>query len=58
MEWIRFFITAALLLLGMISFISAVIGVYRFGFVMNRMHAAGIGVIVYKKPSILFNRYW
>ncbi len=43
MEWIRFFITAALLLLGMLSFISAVIGVYRFGFVMNRMHAAGIG---------------
>ncbi len=43
MEWIRFFITAALLIMGMISFISAVIGVYRFGFVMNRMHAAGIG---------------
>ncbi|MBQ9065220.1 MAG: monovalent cation/H(+) antiporter subunit G [Blautia sp.] len=43
MEWVRFFITAALLLLGLFSFISAVTGVYRFGFVMNRMHAAGIG---------------
>ncbi len=43
MEWIRFFITAGLLFMGLFSFISAVIGVYRFGFVMNRMHAAGIG---------------
>ena len=42
-EWIRFFITAALLLLGLFSFVSAVAGVYRFGYVMNRMHAAGIG---------------
>ena len=42
-EWIRFYITAALLLVGLFSFVSAVIGVYRFGYVMNRMHAAGIG---------------
>ena len=43
MEWVRFCIVAALLLIGLFSFVSAVIGVYRFGFVMNRMHAAGIG---------------
>ena len=41
-EWIRFFITAALLLFGLFCCVAAVIGVYRFGFVMNRMHAAGI----------------
>ena len=42
-EWIRFFIVAALLLLALACFASAVLGVWRFGYVMNRMHAAGIG---------------
>ena len=42
-EWIRFFIVASLIVLALFSFISAVIGVYRFGFIMNRLHAAGIG---------------
>ena len=42
-EWIRFAIAAILLLLGLCSFATAVIGAYRFGFVLNRMHAAGIG---------------
>ena len=42
-EWIRFFIVAALFIMALISFTLGVIGVYRFGFVMNRMHAGGIG---------------
>lgn len=42
-EWIRFFLVAALMLTGLFGFVSGVIGVYRFGFVMNRMHAGGIG---------------
>ncbi|MBQ8986215.1 MAG: monovalent cation/H(+) antiporter subunit G [Lachnospiraceae bacterium] len=42
-EWIRFAIAAALMILGLCAFIAAVTGAYRFGFVMNRMHAAGIG---------------
>ena len=43
MEWIRFWISAVLLAAGVFWYIAAVIGVHRFGFVMNRMHAAGIG---------------
>ncbi len=43
MEWIRFAITAFLLLAACFSFIAEVFGLYRFGFVMNRIHAAGIG---------------
>jgi multicomponent Na+:H+ antiporter subunit G len=31
------------MILALCSFIAAVTGAYRFGFVMNRMHAAGIG---------------
>ena len=43
MEWIRFALTALLLALALFSFASAVLGVYRFGFIMNRIHASGIG---------------
>lgn len=43
MEWIRFAVVAVLLFAGLFSFAAAVIGVYRFGFIMNRMHASGIG---------------
>ena len=42
-EWIRFWITAVCLTAGLSGFGCAVLGVYRFGYVMNRMHAAGIG---------------
>ena len=43
LEWIRFFVAAVLIILGLCSFGTAVLGAYRFGFVLNRMHAAGIG---------------
>ena len=43
MEWIRFGLTAVLLIAALVSFASAVTGVYRLDFVMNRMHAAGMG---------------
>ena len=43
MEWVRFWITAALLAAALIAFASAVVGVWKFRFVMNRIHAAGIG---------------
>lgn len=42
-EWILFGVVAILLILALICFTAAVIGAYRFGFVLNRMHAAGIG---------------
>ena len=43
MEWVRFWLTAVLLILALIAFASGVIGNFRFGFVLNRIHAAGIG---------------
>lgn len=42
-EWIRFILTAIFLAGGLFCFAMAVIGVNRFGFAMNRIHAAGIG---------------
>lgn len=41
-EWIRFAAGAALVLSGLFVFVTAVIGNYRFHFVLNRMHAAGL----------------
>ena len=43
LAWIRFFIVAAIMLFALSLFVSELLGFYRFGFVMNRVHAAGIG---------------
>ena len=42
-EWIRFLVGAALLLAGIAIFILEMIGVFRFRYVLNRMHAAAMG---------------
>ncbi len=42
-EWIRFWIVAVILVCAIAAFITETVGLFRFGFVMNRMHAAGIG---------------
>lgn len=42
-EWIRFLIGAALLLTGLVIFVFEIIGVFRFRYVLNRMHAAAMG---------------
>lgn len=42
LEWIRFIIVAALLISGLIVMCLGVIGVYRFRYVLNRMHAAAM----------------
>lgn len=43
LEWIRFLIGAAFILCGLIIFIIELIGVFRFKYVLNRMHAAAMG---------------
>ena len=42
-EWIRFIACAAFLLIGLLIFLVEIIGVFRFKYVLNRMHAAAIG---------------
>ncbi len=42
-EWIRFIAGAGLLLCGLVIFIIEIIGVFRFRYVLNRMHAAAMG---------------
>lgn len=43
LEWIRFIVGAIVLCIGLITFCLEVFGVYRFHFVLNRMHAAAMG---------------
>lgn len=43
MEWFRFIVAALLILMGLMVEMTAVFGVYRFRFVLNRMHAAALG---------------
>ena len=43
LEWIRFFIGSFFLLFGLLLFAIKMYGVYRFDFVLNRMHAAAMG---------------
>ena len=42
-EWSLFGISALLLVCGLFLMLSAVIGQYRFHYVLNRMHAASMG---------------
>ena len=41
--WIRFGLCALCLITAMICFTAAVLGANRFGFIMNRVHAGGVG---------------
>lgn len=42
-EWIQFIAGAILLTIGIVIFIFEMIGVFRFKYVLNRMHAAAMG---------------
>lgn len=42
-SWIQFLIGAACLIAGLVFYVIQFIGVFRFKYVMNRMHAAAIG---------------
>lgn len=42
-SWIQFLVGAAFLIAGIVFYVIQFIGVFRFKYVMNRMHAAAIG---------------
>lgn len=43
LDWIRFIFGACFLITGLITFLVEILGVFRFRYVLNRMHAAAIG---------------
>ncbi|MBR5288419.1 MAG: monovalent cation/H(+) antiporter subunit G [Clostridia bacterium] len=42
-EWIRFILTALLMIAGLVIFGISTLGVFRFKYAVNRMHAAAMG---------------
>ena len=43
MEWICFLLGVAFIIMGLLVFVIQLVGVYKFKYVLNRMHAAGMG---------------
>lgn len=43
LEWIQFGLGSLFLLLGICTFLVEIFGVFRLGYVLDRMHAAAIG---------------
>ena len=43
LDWIRFALTAVLVVIGLFLMLSAVLAQFRFKYVLNRMHAASMG---------------
>ena len=43
LNWIRFIVGVGFILLGVCLFITEVIGIFKFKYVLNRMHVAGMG---------------
>ena len=43
LDWVRFFVGTGLLLVGLIIFLLQIFGVFKFKYVLNRMHAAAMG---------------
>ena len=42
-EWIRFILGTGLLCIGVITFLLEIFGVFKFKYILNRMHAAAMG---------------
>lgn len=42
-KWLQFLVGSALLITGLVIFLIQMIGVFRFRYVLNRMHAAAMG---------------
>lgn len=42
-EWIRFIAGTGLLVIGVAAFLLEILGVFKFRYVLNRMHAAAMG---------------
>lgn len=43
MEMLRFILGIAFIIMGLLVFVIQLLGVYKFKYVLNRMHAAGMG---------------
>ena len=52
-DWIRLIVGIALILVGLGFFITEIIGIFKFKYVLNRMHVAGMGDTLGLSVSLL-----
>lgn len=43
LKWTQFILGTGMLLLGLLTFVVQILGVFKFKYVLNRMHAAAMG---------------
>lgn len=43
MEWLRFILGITFIIMGLLVFVIQLVGVYKFKYILNRMHASGMG---------------
>ena len=59
--WIKFTITALLMAVGLWDFIVSMVGLYRFRYVLNRIHAAAkcdtMGILLTLMPLIIMSGF-
>ena len=53
LNWIRFIVGVGLLIIGLCFFATEMIGIYKFKYVLNRMHVAGMGDTLGLSVSLL-----
>lgn len=53
LNWLRFIAGVGLLFVGLCFFITEMIGIFKFKYVLNRMHAAGMGDTIGLSVSLL-----
>jgi len=60
-EWIKFWITALLMLAGLFAFITSMVGIYRFRYVLNRIHVAAkcdtMGILLILLPLMIMSGF-
>ena len=60
-EWIRFWIAAVLMTGGILAFVTSMVGIYRFHYILNRIHVAAkcdtMGVLLTLLPLMVISGF-
>lgn len=58
-EWVKFWIAALMMLAGLWAFATAMVGLYRFHYALNRLHAAAkcdtMGILLTLLPLMIMS---
>ena len=59
MQWVRFWISAVLMAGGLMAFVTSMVGIYRFHYILNRIHVAAkcdtMGILLTLLPLMVIS---